>query len=150
MKMLRALSCLALIASWQAAAQAGPTLLETRLFAELPADFRHPESLASHPGTGEIYVGSFDAREPSSSRDNQILRLSPQGKVLARVRLGPTPLTGLAFADGQLYFLNFGASKLQRLPADFADAARPQDVASFGALEHRCRAARWHAPDPPG
>ncbi|WP_202843457.1 SMP-30/gluconolactonase/LRE family protein [Luteimonas saliphila] len=112
----------------------GHMRMQTRLFATLPADFRHPESLATHPQTGAVYVGSFDSREPASERNNQILRLSADGQALARARLGPTPVTGLAFADGAIYFLNFGASKLQRLPADFEDMAVPEDVASFGPL----------------
>lgn len=105
-----------------------------RPFAALPADFRHPESLASDPRTGTVYVGSFDAREPASARANQLLRLSSDGKVLGRKSLGPTPLTGLAFFDGKLYFLNFGASRLQRIDADFDEATPVQDVAAFAAL----------------
>lgn len=116
------------------AGERAPDLLEVGLFAVLPADFRHPESIATDPATGQVYVGSFDAREPHAIRDNQILRLSPDGEVLARVRLGPTPVTGLAHHGSDLYFLNFGASRLQRLPADFADGARPEDVVAFAAL----------------
>ncbi|BDU16597.1 hypothetical protein [Lysobacter auxotrophicus] len=108
--------------------------IDTRPFATLPEDFRHPESLATDPASGEIYVGSFDSREPASARRNQIVRLSPSGKLLARADLGQTPITGLAHAGGAIYFLNFGASKLQRLPAKFATGQLPEDVASFGAL----------------
>lgn len=133
--LLRILPCFVLLALWNVAAQVGPVSVETRLLTMLPADFRYPESLAINPNTGEIYVGSFDAREPADVRDNQILRLSPRGDVIARVRVGATPLTGLAFAEDKLYFLNFGASKLQRLPAAFTSEAVPEDVANFGAQE---------------
>ena len=123
--------------------------LETRPFATLPSDFRHPESLATNPDTGEVYVGSFDSREPATSRNNQIIRLSPTGQLLARANLGPTPVTGLAYADGAIYFLNFGASKLQRLPAQFATGQAPEDVASFGGLAPPGPAGRLVA-DPDG
>lgn len=128
-------SCLLLARAGHAAdAPAGHVRIEVRPFALLPADFRHPESLASDPGSGTLYVGSFDAREPASSRTNQLLRLSSDGKVLGRKLLGPTPLTGLAFFDGKLYFLNFGASRLQRIDGDFDEASAVQDVATFAAL----------------
>ena len=119
-----------------AAAQSASThvRIETRPFVTLPEDFRHPESLATNPESGEVYVGSFDSREPATARKNQVVRLSPAGALLARADLGPTPVTGLAFADGAIYFLNFGASKLQRLPARFTTGQSPEDVASFGAL----------------
>jgi DNA-binding beta-propeller fold protein YncE len=117
------------------AAASGPQVIEVHPFALLPADFRNPESIATDPVSGEIYVGSFDAREPESERNNQILRLSPDGKVLARARLGRTPITGLAHFGSHIYFLNFGASSLQKLPADFRDGATPVDVATFAALD---------------
>jgi len=111
-----------------------PVRIETRPFVTLPEDFRHPESLATDPASGEVYVGSFDSREPATARRNQIVRLSPTGQLLARADLGPTPITGVAYANGAIYFLNFGASKLQRLPAKFETGQSPEDVASFGAL----------------
>lgn len=113
----------------------GPARLPVRLFALLPEDFKHPESLAADPLTGTIYVASFDAREPESARNNQVLRLSSDGTVLARRALGATPVTGLAFSDGYLYFLNFGQSRLQRLPAGFDAGSKVEEVASFGALD---------------
>lgn len=122
--------------AWSLAfAQAPPLHPPIRPFVTLPADFRHPESLAVDPASLQIYVGSFDAREPASARRNQILRLSADGKVLASKALGPTPITGLEFHDGHVYFLNFGASKLQRLPADFNADTPVQDIATFAALE---------------
>lgn len=105
-----------------------------RLFATLPADARHPESLAVDATSGQVYVGTFDAREPADARRNQVLRYSADGRLLASRPLGPTPLTGVEFRDGHVYFLNFGASKLQRLPADFTADTPVQDVAGFGPL----------------
>ena len=103
-------------------------------FATLPLDVRHPESLDVDPATGEIYAGTFDARMPESTRNNQVLRFAADGRLLAQRRFGPTPLTGVTFRDGHVYVLNFGASKLQRLPARF-DADSPiEDVATFAAL----------------
>ncbi|MDR0181954.1 hypothetical protein [Lysobacter arvi] len=124
------------LASPLAAAQSADShvRIETRPFVTLPEDFRHPESLATDPDSGEVYVGSFDSREPATARRNQLIRLSPDGRLLARADLGATPITGLAYADGAIYFLNFGASKLQRLPAKFATGQSPEDIASFAAL----------------
>ncbi|HEY0502909.1 MAG TPA: hypothetical protein VGD42_05365 [Lysobacter sp.] len=128
-------SCVLLAAAGHAA-DPTPThaQLTVRPFAVLPADFRHPESMASDPASGTLYVGSFDAREPAASRTNQLLRLSPDGKVLGRKSLGATPLTGLAFFEGKLYFLNFGASKLQSIDGAFDDASPIRDIAAFTAL----------------
>jgi hypothetical protein len=112
----------------------GPTLIDVQSFVTLPADIRHPEGLASNPVNGDLYVGTFDAREPASERNNQVLRYSASGKLLARYRFAATPLTGLEFAHGKLYILNFGASKLQRLEADFTETSTLEDVASFAAL----------------
>ena len=95
---------------------------------------RQPEGLAVDPARGDVFVGTFDARMPESERNNQLLRFSRQGKLLAQRRFEAMPLTGLAFAEGKVYVLNFGASKLQRLPATF-DASTPiEDVATFKAL----------------
>lgn len=135
MKIILAVLSLALACPLAAAQTANRHVrIDTRPFVTLPEDFRHPESLATNPESGDVYVGSFDSREPASARRNQVIRLSPQGQLLARADLGPTPITGLAYAGGAIYFLNFGASKLQRLPANFATGQSPEDVASFGAL----------------
>lgn len=117
-----------------AAAAAGPLRVAVEPFITLPADVRHPEGLTTHPVSGEIYVGTFDARMPESVRNNQLLRYSASGRLLARKSFGPTPLTGMAYADGQVYILNFGASKLQRIEAAFTSASRVEDLADFQAL----------------
>jgi len=131
---MRQLFIAAVLAWAGTAVAAGPRLVAVQPFVTLPADIRHPEGLASNPANGDLYVGTFDAREPAAERNNQVLRYSAGGKLLARYRFGPTPLTGIEFAQGKLYILNFGASKLQRLDADFTENSRLEDVASFGAL----------------
>jgi sugar lactone lactonase YvrE len=113
---------------------AGPQRIAVEHFVTLPADVRHPEGLTANPATGEIYVGTFDARMPESARNNQLLRYSAQGRLLARRSFGATPLTGLAFADGQVYILNFGASKLQRIVSGFGADSAIEDLAHFPAL----------------
>ena len=113
---------------------AGPQRLSVEHFVTLPADVRHPEGLTANPSTGEIYVGTFDARMPESARNNQLLRYSAQGKLLARRSFGATPLTGLAFADGQIYILNFGVSKLQRIASDFGADSPIEDLLEFKTL----------------
>lgn len=111
-----------------------PARLEVQPFVTLPADMRHPEGLASNPGNGDLYVGTFDAREPAGERNNQVLRYAASGRLLARYRFGPTPLTGLEYAAGKLYVLNFGASKLQRLEADFTEHSPLEDLVTFAPL----------------
>jgi len=103
-------------------------------FATLPDDVRHPESLAVDPAGGEVYVGTFDAREPALARNNQLLRFDAQSRLLAQRSVGATPLTGVGFFKGKLYVLNFGASKLQRIDAAFTADTPIEDVATFSAL----------------
>ncbi|MET0349493.1 MAG: hypothetical protein ABW067_06880 [Rhizobacter sp.] len=123
-----------LTAALGAHADDGPLRLAVEPFVTLPADVRHPEGLASDPRNGDLFVGTFDTREPAASRRNVVLRYGADGRLLARRSFGATPLTGLAFAEGHVYVLNFGASKLQRLPAGF-DADTPiEDIATFAAL----------------
>ena len=113
----------------------GPRRIAVEPFITLPADVRHPEGLASNPANGDLFVGTFDAREPATSRNNQVLRYSASGKLLARYPFGAAPLTGIAYADGKLYILNFGASKLQRMDAGFSSRSEIEDVAVFGKLD---------------
>ncbi|MBD9478207.1 hypothetical protein [Pseudoxanthomonas sp. PXM02] len=108
--------------------------LPVTAFATLPADVRHPESLTVDPASGEIYVGTFDAREPATARNNQLLRFAADGRLLAQRSFGATPLTGIGFFRGKLYVLNFGASKLQRIDAAFTATSPIEDLASFAAL----------------
>lgn len=133
---LGAMLAIAMTASPQVAPASGqgPVRIAVERLTDLPSGVRQPEGLAVDPATGDIFVGTFDARMPETERNNQLLRFSRQGKLLEQRRFGATPLTGVAFAEGKIYVLNFGASKLQRLPATF-DASTPiEDVVTFRAL----------------
>lgn len=125
--------CLAGLAAC-ASARADAARLPVTPFATLPADVRHPESLAVDPASGEVYVATFDAREPASARNNQLLRFAADGRLLAQRGVGATPLTGIGFFQGKLYVLNFGASKLQRIDAAFTATSPIEDLATFAAL----------------
>jgi len=100
-------------------------------FATLPDGVRFPEGIATNPHNGDIFVGTFDF-----SSANKAVRFTREGRVSAIKDFGGTPLLGLGFDARQrkLYILNFGASKLQRMPASF-DASTPvEDVATFPAI----------------
>jgi len=116
------------------AADAAPLRIKVEPFITLPDNVRHPEGLASNPVSREIYVGTFDARMPESTRNNQLLRYAADGRLLAQRSFGPTPLTGIEFADGKVYILNFGASKLQRIDANFTATSPIEDLVEFKAL----------------
>ncbi len=122
--------------------QAQPLDMPVQHFAWLPEDVRYPEGLAVAPDSGEVYVGTFDARLPQELRNNQVLRFSSEGELLARKAFAVTPLTGLAVADGHLYILNFGAASLQRLPLDFDQDSAVESVAKFPTLKPPAPAAR--------
>lgn len=130
-------AALLLLSVAAAAAQAfdGPVRIAVEPFVTLPADVRHPEGLTSDPRNGDVFVATFDAREPASERRNVLLRYAADGRLLARREFGPTPLTGIAFRDGRIYVLNFGGSMLQRIDADFNADTPIEDVAAFGALQ---------------
>lgn len=116
------------------AAQPDVVYAQVQPFADLPDGVRHPEGLAVNPENGEVYVGTFDARSPAALRNNQLLRYSRDGQLLAQRSFGPTPLTGIEFKNGQVYILNFGASKLQRIAANFTAATAVEDLLTFTAL----------------
>lgn len=117
----------------QAAGQ-GPIRIRVEPFISLPGNVRHPEGLSSNPANQEIYVATFDARMPEAARNNQLLRYSREGRLLAQKSFGPTPLTGIEYADGKLYILNFGASKLQRIDAEFTASTSVEDLLEFKPL----------------
>jgi DNA-binding beta-propeller fold protein YncE len=100
-------------------------------FATLPDGVRFPEGIAANPSNGDIFVGTFDFNSP-----NKVLRFSRHGGLSAIKDFGGTPLLGLDFdaRHRKLYILNFGASKLQRLPANFDSATPVEDVATFPAI----------------
>lgn len=107
---------------------------QVKSFANLPEGIRNPEGLAVNPINGEVYVGTFDARLPETLRNNQLLRYSADGKLLAQRSFGPTPLTGIEFREDHVYILNFGGSKLQRITANFTSSSSVEDLLTFTSL----------------
>jgi sugar lactone lactonase YvrE len=104
----------------------------TEHFATLPDGVRFPEGIAGNPKTGEIYVGTFDF----GPNANKLLRYARNGRLIAQRDFGASPLLGLAFdgAGGKVYIANFGASRIQRIRADFGAATPVEDVAALPAL----------------
>jgi len=100
-------------------------------FATLPEGVRFPEGIAANPVTQDIFVGTFDFGSP-----NKLMRFNRHGRLSAIKDFGATPLLGLDFDAKQrkVYILNFGASKLQRLPANFDAATAVEDVATFPSI----------------
>jgi len=103
-----------------------------RRFAILPDGVRFPEGIAANPKTEEIYVATFDFG-PNS---NKLLRFNKDGQLVAQRDFGGTPLLGLRFNpwDKKIYIANVGAlvggaSKIQRIAADFNDTTPIEDVA---------------------
>ncbi|HEY0334058.1 MAG TPA: hypothetical protein VGC74_10155 [Stenotrophomonas sp.] len=118
----------------RAAPAAGVQRIEVERFALLPEGARQPEGLAVDPTSGDIFVGTFDAREPATERRNAVVRLNRNGQLEAIRDFGMTPLTGVMVSDGQVYVLNFGGAKLQRLPVDFTADTAVQTLARFAVL----------------
>ena len=98
-------------------------------FATLPDGVRFPEGITANPKTEEIYVATFDFG-PNS---NKLLRFKKNGQLVAQRDFGGTPLLGLQFNpwDNKVYICNFGASKIQRIAANFEDTTEIEDVASI-------------------
>jgi hypothetical protein len=101
-------------------------------FATLPDGARFPEGITVNPKTEEIYVATFDFG-PNS---NKLLRFKKNGQLIAQRDFGGTPLLGIQFnaSDKKIYIGNVGAlvggaSKIQRMAADFNDTTPIEDVA---------------------
>ena len=127
------LACLAagaLLGTVEARADAtSAARIQTEPFVTLPDGVRHPEGLAADPTTGDVYVATFDF-----SVANKLLRYSSAGQLIATKDFGGAPLLGLGWRDGQVYILNMGLSKVQRIAARF-DASTPvEDVATIPTL----------------
>jgi DNA-binding beta-propeller fold protein YncE len=101
-------------------------------FATLPDGVRYPEGIAADPATGDIFVATFDF----GPNANKLVRFSKNGHVSAIRDFGGTPLLGLVFdaARGKVYILNFGASKVQRIVANFDATTAVEDVATLPPL----------------
>ena len=64
-------------------AQEGPRLVDVERFVSLPLDVRQPEGLTVDPISGALFVGTFDARTPESTRNNRVLRFDLDGRLQA-------------------------------------------------------------------
>jgi DNA-binding beta-propeller fold protein YncE len=98
-------------------------------FAVLPDGVRFPEGITANPATEDIYVGTFDF----GPNANKLLRFGRNGHLEAERDFGGTPLLGLAFdaAHNTVYIANFGASKIQRIAANFDATSAVVDVADL-------------------
>lgn len=96
-------------------------------FVTLPDGVILPEGITANQ-SGKIFVGTFGG--------GKLLRYSASGKLEATKDFGGTPLLGLLFnpGDNMVYICNFGASKIQRIPADFTDATPIEDVANIPGI----------------
>lgn len=100
-------------------------------FAVLPEGVRFPEGITANPDNGDIYVGTFDA-----AGNNKLLRFRRNGHLIAQRNFGATPLLGLKFniLDNKIYICNFGASKIQRIAANFNETTPIEDVALIPSI----------------
>ena len=120
-----------------AAPQAGGSLVLMRnaaqQFATLPEGVRYPEGITANPATGEVIVGTFDF---DPAHPNKLLRFARNGQLAGKKDFGATPLLGLGFnpADGKVYILNMGASKVQRIEAQFTEGSTVVDVATVPGI----------------
>ena len=100
---------------------------KAHLFATLPNGVRFPEGITANPASRDIFVSTFDF----GPNRNKLLRFTRNGQLAAQLDFGPTPLLGLAFRGGHVYIANLGASKIQRVPANFNAATAIQDIATI-------------------
>jgi DNA-binding beta-propeller fold protein YncE len=121
------------IAAGTSSAIAGDALVLNRnaaiQFATLPDGVRYPEGITANPSTGDIFVATFDF----GPNANKLMRFAKNGHLSAIKDFGPTPMLGLDFdaARAMVYVLNFGASKVQRIPANFHAGTPVEDVAKL-------------------
>lgn len=101
------------------------------LFVKLPADVRFPEGLTVDPNTESVYVATYDFFNEGPRFTNKVIRYSRAGELEAVLEFGGAPLLGIQYNenDQQIYICNVGASKIQRVPADFTDTTPIEDVA---------------------
>jgi hypothetical protein len=101
----------------------------TEKFVTLPDGVRFPEGITANPNTEAIYVATFDFG-PNS---NKLLRFEKNGQLAGQRDFAGTPLLGLQFnsLDNKVYICNFGASKIQRIAANFTDTTAIEDVAFY-------------------
>lgn len=125
-----------LLALGVSAANAADTLVLDRnaaiRFATLPDTVRFPEGITANPATGDVFAATFDF----GPNANKLMRFASNGQLAAMKDFGGAPLLGLDFdaTRGKVYLLNFGASKLQRIAADFNGSTPVEDVAVFPSI----------------
>ena len=101
-------------------------------FATLPDGVRFPEGITANSATGDIFVATFDF----GPNANKLMRFSGNGHLSAIKDFGGTPMLGLDFdaTRGKVYILNFGASKVQRIAANFDSSTAVETVASIPSI----------------
>ena len=101
-------------------------------FAVLPDGVRYPEGITANPATGDIYVGTFDF----GPNPNKLVRFDKHGQVAAQKDFGAAPLLGLDFdaTHNKVFILNFGASAVQRIAADFNSATAVETIATLPVI----------------
>ena len=127
--LIASLAALAFASGPARATDSGPAYGNAETWASLPDGVRFPEGITANPATGDIYVGTFDFGGP-----NKLVRFAANGHVVAVKDFGPAPLLGLGFASGKVYILNFGASSVQRIDANFNAATPVETVAVFPSI----------------
>ena len=108
-------------------------------FATLPEGVRFPEGITADPGSGDVFVGTFDA--PPNNRPNKLLRFDRNGRLEAARDFANTPLLGLEFdrANRKVYIAAVGdfsgtGSRIQRIAANFNGATAIEEVAVIPAI----------------
>ncbi len=108
----------------------GPPWIDVERFATLPDGVRYPEGITANPATGDIFVATFDFG-PNAGK---LMRFGRNGHLQAIRDMGVTPMLGLGFANGKVYILNMGASKVQRIAANFDSTTALEAVANVPAI----------------
>jgi sugar lactone lactonase YvrE len=109
-------------------AGASPVYIAADAWTNLPDGVKYPEGITANPATGDIFVGTFDA---SPTPNNKLLRIDRHGNTTAQKDFGGMPLLGLAFANGKVYILNFGANSVQRIDPNFTATTAVETVATL-------------------
>jgi hypothetical protein len=110
----------------------GPAWTAVEQFAVLPDGVRFPEGITANPANGDIYAATFDF----GPNTNKLVRFDRRGRVLAQRDFGAAPLLGLEFdtSHNKVFLLNFGASSVQRIAADFNSATPVETIAALPSI----------------
>jgi len=121
---------LALVPPAAGAHDFGAPWIGVERFATLPDGVRYPEGITANPATGDVFVATFDF----GPNANKLMRFGRNGHLQAVRDMGGTPMLGLGFANGNVYVLNMGASKVQRIAANFDSTTAIETVANVPAI----------------